>query len=114
MSIWQEQLSQNIRLIGLQGRLDQTQTPQLETELNSLLDTEKSIRLIVDLTQVSYINSGGLRCLVGGWRRARQQDGNLVLCGLSERLQEIFAMVGFDKVFQIYDDVTQAQAALQT
>jgi anti-anti-sigma factor len=112
MSIVQKQLPNDICLIILDGRLDQTQTPQLEAELTQLLDEDGRIKLIIDLSQVSYINSGGLRCLVGSWRKARQLEGNLVLCGLSNRLLEIFAMVGFDKVFQIVKDVNEAQAII--
>ena len=62
---------------------------------------------------VTYINSGGLRCLVSSWRKARQQSGDLILCGLSSRLHEIFAMVGFDKVFQITTTIEEAQVIFQ-
>lgn len=113
MSIWQQQLTPDIWLIGLKGRLDQGQTPQLEAKLAQMLDEDGRSRLVIDLSQVTYINSGGLRCLVSGWRKARQQDGNLVLCGLSSRLLEIFTMVGFNKVFQIAADVDEAQATLK-
>jgi anti-anti-sigma factor len=112
MTILQQELPNDIQLIVLQGRLDQTQTPQLEAELTQLLDKNGRNRLIIDLSQVTYINSGGLRCLVGSWRKARQSDGNLILCGLSNRLLEIFAMVGFDKVFQIVKDVNEAQTVM--
>lgn len=114
MSITQQQLTNDIWLITPEGRLDQTQTPQLEAELTRLIDEDGRTKLVVDLSQVSYINSGGLRCLVGSWRKARQLEGNLILCGLSNRLLEIFAMVGFDKVFQIVKDVNEAQAVMQT
>ncbi len=113
MSIWQRQLTQNIWLIGLQGRLDQSQNSKLEAELAQQLDEHGRFQLIIDLSEVTYINSGGLRCLVSGWRKARQKSGDLVLCGLSSRLQEIFAMVGFDKVFQIATTIDEAQALFQ-
>ncbi len=106
MSITQTQ-SDNTHHISVNGRLDQAQTPRLEATLTSLLDAGRPI-IIVDLTETTYINSGGLRCLVSAWRQARQQDGDLVLCGLNERLQEIFSMVGFDKVFAIYPDFEEA------
>lgn len=111
MSIWQEVVDENIWLVGVNGRLDQALNPDLEQELTTLLDSGKN-RLIVDMTQTSYINSGGLRTLVTGWRKARQQDGNLVLCGLNARLQEIFGMVGFDQLFQIYPDRQAARDSL--
>lgn len=103
MSIWQQELHQGVQLLGVRGRLDQNLTPQLETSLTELLDKGHH-HLIVDLTEVNYINSGGLRCLVSAWRRARQQNGDVVLSGLNTRLDEIFSMVGFDKVFRIYPD----------
>lgn len=102
MSIKQKQLNGRQCLI-VTGRIDQDQTPQLEEQLNSLL-ADGFHTIIVDLTAATYINSGGLRCLVSVWRKARQQDGDLTLCGLNERLQEIFSMIGFDKVFSIDPD----------
>ncbi len=104
MSVWQEQIPQSETwLIGVNGRLDQGLNPKLEDTLNELLDGGHH-HLVVDLTQATYINSGGLRCLVSAWRRAKADGGTLTLCGLNERLQEIFSMVGFDKVFEIRHD----------
>lgn len=110
MSIEQQQIG-NLHHIRISGRIDQSQTPQLEANLIHLLDAGYSF-LIVDLSQANYINSGGLRCLVSAWRKARLQDGDLILCGLNERLQEIFGMIGFDKVFQIFPDFETAQNAV--
>lgn len=97
-------------LIAVDGRLDQSQNDALEAALTSLLADGRK-QLVVDLSQTNYINSGGLRILVAAWRQARQQQGDVVLCGLNDRLQEIFSMVGFDKVFKIYPSVKAAQAA---
>ncbi|MCL4802927.1 MAG: STAS domain-containing protein [Anaerolineae bacterium] len=109
MSVWQENLPQsNTWLVSVDGRLDQSLNPKLEDTLNDLLGKER-YHIIVDLTQTTYINSGGLRCLVSAWRQAKANGGTLVLCGLNTRLQEIFSMVGFDKLFEIHDDCTAAR-----
>ncbi len=108
MAISQEVLSNNIWLVDVNGRLDQTQNSELEQLLNDLL-TNGRYQLIIDLSQTSYINSGGLRILVTAWRKTKQQEGDLVLCGLNARLQEIFSMVGFDKVFRIFPTRTAAE-----
>jgi anti-sigma B factor antagonist len=112
MNIWQRRLNEqeNLWLVGVRGRLDHALTPDLEQKLNSML-AEGHTHLIVDLTEVEYINSGGLRCLVSAWRSARLQQGNVSLCGLNTRLSEIFGMVGFDKVFQIYATCDAAASA---
>lgn len=113
MSVWQEKLPHSDTwLIGVNGRLDQGLNPKLEETLNELLDSGH-YNLVVDLTHTSYINSGGLRCLVSAWRRAKSSQGSLALCGLNTRLQEIFAMVGFDKVFTIHEDCTTARSQVR-
>ena len=79
MSIWHKSLTDDIWLVGVSGRIDQSQTPELEQELVALLDAGHS-KLIVDLSEVTYMNSGGLRCLVSVWRLARKADGDVALC----------------------------------
>lgn len=111
MSVWHEAIDGKIWVVGVNGRLDHEQTGELETKLTSLLNNNHH-RIIVDLTETNYINSGGLRCLVSAWRRAKQKEGNLTLCGLDSHLQELFAMVGFDRVFPIYPDRKTAQKAM--
>jgi anti-sigma B factor antagonist len=114
MNIWHTQLGPEtaaatpVHLVGVRGRLDQSLTPQLEQNLSDLLN-EGHNHLLVDLTEVEYINSGGLRCLVSIWRQARRQEGSLSLCGLNSRLSEIFDMVGFDKLFDIYPNSEAAR-----
>ena len=112
MSVWQEKLPHDVWMIGVSGRLDQTLNPKLEETLDALLE-DGHYHLVVDLTDTTYINSGGLRCLVSAWRRAKANEGSLALCGLNDRLQEIFAMVGFDKVFQIHTDCAEARTRVR-
>jgi anti-sigma B factor antagonist len=109
-NIWQQQQQDDIWLIGVKGRLDHETTPRLQSLLFDMLDKGHH-RLVVDLSETTYINSGGLRVLLSGWRRARQQQGDVHLCGLNERLTEIFEMAGFDRVFQIYPTRAEAQDA---
>jgi len=112
MNIWQEKISDDARMVGVNGRLDQNLTPALEAELLKLL-AQGYHHLVVNLHDVTYINSGGLRCLVTAWRQAHQHGGDLKLCGLTERVAKIFSMVGFDRVFQIFEDCEAARQAIQ-
>ncbi len=100
MTVSSKPLASGTYVVYANGRIDQEQTPQLSKVLNDLL-SDGHDRLVVNLTGATYINSGGLRCLVSAWRQARQTGGDLTLCGLNARLEEIITMVGFDKVFRI-------------
>jgi anti-anti-sigma factor len=91
------------------GRLDSNTSTTLEKTLNAQL--EKGQRwLHLDMSDVEYIASSGLKVLVSAWRRAHERDGDVTLSNLRPRLMEIFEMVGFDMLFQIFPDVDTALA----
>ena len=60
------------------------------------------------MTDVEYIASSGLKVLVTAWRRARETSGDVVLSGLQPRIIEIFEMVGFDMLFQVFPTLAAA------
>lgn len=97
-------------VISPAGRLDSKSSPRLETILNTQLQ-QGNTWLYVDMSDVEYIASSGLKILVAAWRRAREEDGDLILCGLQPRIVEIFEMVGFDMLFTVYPDLDTALTA---
>jgi anti-sigma B factor antagonist len=101
VTIAQRQLAKDLWLVEAQGRFDRSQTPEFEKTLLHLLD-EQHYNIIVDFSQATYINSGGLRCLLTCCRLSRNLGGDIVLSGLEARIAEIFSMVGLDQVFAIY------------
>ncbi len=102
-------LNGSAAIVTPEGRLDSNSSPLLERTLNSVL--QKGVTwLFVDMTDVEYIASSGLKVLVATWRRAREADGDVVLSGLQPRLLEIFEMVGFDMLFQIHPTLDEALA----
>lgn len=89
--------------IDLAGRLDSKNSNTLEDILNEALVEQEHYRLIVNLDGVDYISSSGLKALVSAWRLARDNGGDVLLTNLRNRIQEIFNMIGFDMMFNIYD-----------
>lgn len=114
MSIVHDVLSSDggsIEVIQAEGRLDAEAAPALESALNTALSAGHT-RIVLDLSKVTYISSSALRVLVGAWRRARAQGGDIVLASLSPRVREILEMVGFNRVFTIRETASQAVSAL--
>ncbi|MGE5141545.1 MAG: STAS domain-containing protein [Rudaea sp.] len=97
-------------VISPAGRLDASRAPELEQLLRDHL-AQGHINLLIDLAATTYISSNGLRILLAILKSARQSGGMLRLCCLSGRLKEIFEMVGFDQVFEIYQDRDTAESA---
>jgi len=108
VSIRREETANGLWIIYADGRIDQASIQELDRALDELLVGEPR-DILIDLSGATYINSGGLRCLVSAWRRAQVQNSVFMLCGLNARLTEIITMVGFDHVFQIFDSCAEAR-----
>ncbi len=106
-------LPNNIWLIKPTGRLDATTGPALESELKAQLDAAHN-RLVVDMTEVTYISSGGLKVLVATWRKAQKVGGNVVLSGMVPRVRKVFEISGFDMLFTIAASHDDAIASINS
>jgi anti-anti-sigma factor len=92
------------------GKIDAVTCPTLEESLNRLFDQGERF-LILDLGDVSYISSAGLRILLVAAKKL-YGDGQFALCRLSKEVREVMEMVGFTKIMSIYDDAESARAGL--
>jgi anti-sigma B factor antagonist len=97
-------------LVTPDGRLDAATAPALEASLNQILE-KGNIWIVVNMSQVSYIASRGLKTLVSAWRKAGDAGGNLVLFGMAKRVAQVFETVGFLHIFDIYETGEDAEAA---
>jgi len=71
------------------------------------------IHLTLDMADVSYISSSGLKVLLAALRQSRRQQGQLVLCNLQPKVASILEMIGFDQVFPIAQDLAAATCLLE-
>lgn len=90
-------------LIKVEGRVDSSTAGQLGDTLNDRIG-KGALNLVVDLEQVDYMSSGGLRELVAALKRVKRDGGDLRLCAPSERVQEVLELAGLDTLFQIFTD----------
>ena len=85
-------------LVGLEGRLDTVTAPSLENELKNSLDGVES--LILDMGQLQYISSAGLRVLLSA-QKVMNRQGSMVVRNASEDVEEIFDVTGFSDILKI-------------
>ena len=93
------------------GRLDSSTAAAAEKCLNEVL-AAGTPHLAIDLSQLDYISSAGLRVLLVVARKVQQAQGKMALFGLGPGVREVFAMSGFDKIFAVRDDAAAALAAV--
>ena len=90
-------------MIGIDGRLDTTNYSVLEKKLMELIDTGQS-KLLVNLSEMDYVSSSGLRILLMALKRITVAKGKFALCSLQPNIKEIFEISGFTNIFEIYDN----------
>ncbi|WP_404380199.1 STAS domain-containing protein [Caenispirillum salinarum] len=95
---------------ALSGDVDLERSPAVR---RALLDALRDRRpVIVDLSQVTYIDSSGIASLVEAYQTARKQDSTLVLAAVAPAALRVMQLARLDRVFTIRDSVDDALAAL--
>lgn len=94
------------------GRLDGETAPRLEQSLKSEIeDIERGI--ILDMGQVTYVSSAGLRLVLTTTKKLQGRGGTLVLHSMHDTVREVFVIGGFDRLVKIADTREAARRMLE-
>ena len=84
--------------LALEGRLDTTTAPELEAELNASLDGITD--LVLDMKDLVYLSSAGLRVILGAQKRMNKQ-GHMTVKNVCADIMEVFEITGFVDILDI-------------
>ena len=84
--------------LRIQGRLDTTTAPQLETELKA--SVEGVTALVLDLAELAYISSAGLRVVLMA-QKIMNKQGTMVVRSVDPNVLEVFEVTGFSDILTI-------------
>ena len=90
--------NENVTIIEIEGRLDTTTAPKLESVINECSGSAKN--LILDLLNLEYISSAGLRVLLSAQKKM-QKIGSMKVKNVSEVVMDVFEMTGFADILEI-------------
>jgi len=103
------ELRGEIWVITPSGRLDSARSPMLEMTFGSHLSSSH-FNLIVNMADVAYISSSGLKVLMSAFKKARGKGGKIALAALTPRVAEVFHISGFETLFEISATIQIAAA----
>ena len=83
------------------------ETEDLRTTITKL-NEKGNLKLVVDLSEVSYLNSFALGVLTTACVKYNQRGGSIVLCGLNPQVMNVFHATRLTMVFKIYADQDEA------
>ncbi len=94
-------------LVYIGGRLDATNADSFDQKLTDLIEENPS-DILIDLSELTYISSIGLRGIIAAAKKLQQLNRELTLCAPLDHIKEIFNIAGFNQILKIYQ--TQAEA----
>ena len=89
------------------GRLDSVSSQDLQTELLRRIG-EGDTAIVLDLKDLIYISSAGLRVLLLVGKELKTRDGQLALCALNQNVREVFEISGFISLFPVHASIDEA------
>lgn len=110
MNITEEKQSTAV-VLKPQGKLNSANSSHLEAAILRVFERGDR-RVIVDLSDVPYTTSSGLRALLMGYKRLHAESGTFAVCSLPGIVARAFKAAGFHDVLPVFDNATQAVAAL--
>jgi anti-anti-sigma factor len=119
-----EHRTSDIVTLCLSGKLDTTNAKAFEEKILSRIESDDR-RFVIDLSELEYIGSAGLRVFVVASKRLNGVNGKIVLCGfkktvpyhtlnrLQDPIREVFDTAGFSSLFATYGSQDEAIKGLQ-
>lgn len=101
-----------VLIFDIQGDLDAKSASILKERINEKITDGRSL-ILINLSDVPYMDSAGLGVLVSGLKNANRLSGDLRIWGLQDEVRSIFELTRLNKVFQIYDDELAAVSSYQ-
>lgn len=105
------EISPDSHVIEVSGDVDLFTAPEFKERVIQVIEQGKT-HLVIDLTNVSFIDSTALGVLVGALKRVRPDGGSIAVVAPDERIRGLFEMMGLDAAFAIHGTRADAVRAI--
>lgn len=97
-----------VAVIGCSGRLNMSAAPRLKELVEQTVPGEAT-RVVVDLSETSFIDSSGLGALISGLKTARQAGGDLRIAAAGEQVRTVLGLTNLDRILRPHETVADAR-----
>ena len=97
----------NVVLLKIDGELDVHTVPEMDAVIKEQFDKDIN-KMVFDLSGLTYSSSAGIGILMSSIKFARGKGGDIKLANLQPRVLRVLELLGFTKIFKIYDSETAA------
>src|SRR5213078_5144285 len=99
-ALTEDVLDSDRHVVAVRGEIDLFTAPELKQKLTDAIEGGKS-RIVVDLTDTTFLDSAALGVLIGAVKRLRSRDGRLTIVNVDDNIAKTFEITGLDQIFPI-------------
>ena len=96
-----------VEVVALKGRLDSGTSGDFEAKLSDMV-ASGAMRMVLDLRELDYISSAGLRVFLKAAKELKQKKGHISLCSAKDYIREVLEMSGFVSFLPLYGTLDEA------
>ena len=94
-------------IVSVKGRIDALTAPDFEKSLSECISQGESF-LVINLTDLDYISSAGLRSILAIAKVLKAKGGKMIFASLKGTVKDVFKISGFGSIFQIFETEEEA------
>jgi anti-anti-sigma factor len=97
----------DVKVVQIEGELDTGSSPNAQNQLDQLRGRGVK-KILLDLTNLDFISSAGLRVLLATAQELKEDGGDLRVCSLNREVKEVFDISGFSTLLMVFDNEAKA------
>ncbi len=109
---WELNIEKNTLVVKLAGEFDLAVADKLRTDLDNALDNNEIRHIVLNLTNVTYIDSSGLGVILGRYKRLAQHGGKMAFVKPQPQVKRILEISGLLNIINDYQDENEALAKI--
>ena len=98
-----EEIIDQTGVLNLVGRLDAAAVKLVKENVDTLVK-KHIVSIVMDMSEVDFIDSSGLGCLVSCLRSVNKENGDIKLASIQDQIRSLLELTRLHRVFQIYDN----------
>lgn len=102
-----EEKNNDITICALEGEVNINTSPELRKKFMSIIEANEK-KILIDLTNVSYLDSSGLATFIEILQRLKKINGRLRFCNINERVRNILEVTKLVNLFEIFESREEA------
>ncbi|MCM8711296.1 anti-sigma F factor antagonist [Clostridium sp. SYSU_GA19001] len=95
-------------IVYMMGELDHHSAEEVRSKIDDRLDRDTVNKLIMDFTNVTFMDSSGIGVVIGRYKKISLKKGEVCITNVNNSVKRVFDLSGMFKIIKLYDNVEQA------